>query len=176
MRTLMEDLLSAGSIQSGHFVVAPRNTDLQTIVNDALEIVNPSIESRGQRIELATPNDAPAVLADKRYARQVLTNLLANASKYSPEHSVIRLVVSNKANVVRVSVEDRGPGISPEQQAGLFERFYRVRADTDAPGVGLGLAIAKGIVEAHGGSIGIDSEVGSGTSVWFTLPKASRQG
>jgi signal transduction histidine kinase len=176
MRTLMEDLLSAGSIQSGHFVVAPRKTELQTIVNDALEIVNPSIESRGQRVELAIPNDAPPVLADKRYARQVLTNLLANASKYSPEQSIIRLVVSNKANMVRVSVEDRGPGISPEQQAGLFERFYRVRADTDAPGVGLGLAIAKGIVEAHGGSIGIDSEVGSGTSVWFTLPKASRHG
>jgi PAS domain S-box-containing protein len=174
MRTLMEDMLSAGSIQSGHFVVAPRQTELQTILEDALEIVNPSIEGRGQRVELVMPEDTPAVLADKRYARQVLTNLLANASKYSPEHSTIRVVVSPKANAVRVSVEDKGPGISPEQQAGLFERFYRVRADTDAPGVGLGLAIAKGIVEAHGGSIGIDSEVGSGTSVWFTLPRPSR--
>jgi signal transduction histidine kinase len=78
--------------------------------------------------------------------------------------------------MIRISVEDQGPGISPEQQAGLFERFYRVRSDTDAPGVGLGLAIAKGIVEAHGGSIGIDSEPGNGTRVWFTLPSAARQG
>jgi signal transduction histidine kinase len=77
--------------------------------------------------------------------------------------------------MVRISVEDHGPGIPAEQQAGLFERFYRVRSDTDSPGVGLGLAIAKGIVEAHGGSIGIDSEVGSGTRVWFTLPSAPRQ-
>jgi signal transduction histidine kinase len=77
--------------------------------------------------------------------------------------------------MMRISVVDQGPGIAPEQQAGLFERFYRVRSDTDAPGVGLGLAIAKGIVEAHGGRIGIDSEVGIGTSVWFTLPKASRR-
>ena len=77
--------------------------------------------------------------------------------------------------MVRISVEDQGPGIAPEQQAGLFERFYRVRTDTDAPGVGLGLAIAKGIVEAHGGSIGIDSEPGNGTRVWFTLPNAARQ-
>jgi signal transduction histidine kinase len=77
--------------------------------------------------------------------------------------------------MLRISVEDQGPGIPTEQQAGLFERFYRVRSDTDAPGVGLGLAIAKGIVEAHGGSIGIDSEPGSGTRVWFTLPSAARQ-
>ena len=77
--------------------------------------------------------------------------------------------------MVRISVEDQGPGIPPEQQAGLFERFYRVRSDSDAPGVGLGLAIAKGIVEAHGGSIGIDSEPGSGTRVWFTLPERLAQ-
>ena len=104
----------------------------------------------------------------------MLSNLLANASKYSPEQSVIRVVAVAMANMVRISVEDQGPGIAPEQQAGLFERFYRVRSDTDAPGVGLGLAIAKGIVEAHGGSIGIDSEPGSGTRVWFTLPDAAR--
>jgi signal transduction histidine kinase len=176
MRTLMEDLLSAGSIQSGHFVVAPRMVELSTIVSDALEIVGPAIEGRGQRVALELPEEPAPVLADKRYARQVLTNLLANASKYSPEQSVIRIVAAPNANMVRISVVDQGAGIPPEQQAGLFERFYRVRSDTDAPGVGLGLAIAKGIVEAHGGSIGIDSELGSGTSVWFTLPNAARRG
>jgi PAS domain S-box-containing protein len=175
MRTLMEDLLSAGSIQSGHFVVAPRKTDLQAIIDDALEIVNPSMEVRGQRIALELPEPAPSVMADKRYARQVLSNLLANASKYSPEASLIRVVAESAGTMVRISVEDQGPGIPREQQAGLFERFYRVRSDTDAPGVGLGLAIAKGIVEAHGGGMGIDSEVGSGTRVWFTLPSATRQ-
>jgi PAS domain S-box-containing protein len=175
MRTLMEDLLSAGSIQSGHFVVAPRKTDLWTIFGDALEIVTPSIDARSQRIEIEVPEGAADVMADKRYARQVLTNLLANASKYSPEQSVIRVVVRPMPNMVRISVEDQGPGIAPEQQAGLFERFYRVRNDNDAPGVGLGLAIAKGIVEAHGGSIGIDSEPGAGTRVWFTLPAAARR-
>ena len=173
MRTLMEDLLSAGSIQSGHFVVAPRRTDMQSILNDALEIVEPAIHSRGQGVEVEQPTPSLAVLADKRYARQVLTNLLANASKYSPEQSVIRIVVSPNANMVRISVIDKGPGIPLEHQVGLFERYYRVRADSDAPGVGLGLAIAKGIVEAHGGSIGIDSELGTGTSVWFTLPRPS---
>ena len=174
MRTLMEDLLSAGSIQSGHFVVAPRKTELEAIIADALEIVSPAIDGRGQRVDQELAEAELSVLADKRYARQVLTNLLVNASKYSPEQSVIRVVALPNANMVRISVVDQGPGIPHEQQAGLFERFYRVRSNTDAPGVGLGLAIAKGIVEAHGGSIGINSELGSGTSVWFTLPRASR--
>jgi PAS domain S-box-containing protein len=175
MRTLMEDMLSAGAIQSGHFVVAPRKTDVRVIVSDALEIVHPSIDGRAQRLEIDLPAEDLQVMADKRYARQVVSNLLANASKYSPERSVIRIVASPAANMVRISVEDQGPGIDPEQQAGLFERFYRIRNDSDTPGVGLGLAIAKGIVEAHGGSIGIDSEPGSGTRVWFTLPNISRQ-
>jgi signal transduction histidine kinase len=69
---------------------------------------------------------------------------------------------------VRIAVDDRGPGIPKAEQTLLFERFYRPRAE--GPGIGLGLAIAKGIVEAHGGRIGIDSEPGRGTSVWFTLP------
>jgi signal transduction histidine kinase len=173
MRTLMEDMLSAGSIQSGHFVVAPRKADLRKIIDDALEIVAPSVYSRGQRVDIVVPQDAAAVMADQRYAQQVLSNLLANASKYSPEQSVIRVLVGSLGTMVRVTVEDEGPGIPAEQQAGLFERFYRVRTDTDAPGVGLGLAIAKGIVEAHGGSIGIDSELGSGTRVWFTLARGA---
>jgi signal transduction histidine kinase len=100
---------------------------------------------------------------------------LTNASKYSPEHSIIRIRAEPAGTMLRISVEDQGPGIPPEHRAGLFERFYRVRADADAPGIGLGLAIAKGIVEAHGGNIGVESEVGRGTRVWFTLPSAGRR-
>ena len=174
MRTLMEDLLSAGTIQSGHFVVVPKRTELGSIVVEAIDIVEPVLDGRKQQVRLELPEEPCPVMADARYARQVLTNLLANASKYSPEHSVIRLEATPVDSMMRISVIDQGPGIPPAQQAGLFERFYRVRSDSETPGVGLGLAIAKGIVDAHGGSIGIDSELGSGTSVWFTLPRASR--
>jgi PAS domain S-box-containing protein len=174
MRTLMEDLLSAGSIQSGRFVVAPRPTELHAIISDAVEIMTPAIEGRKQRLVIDVPWEGVMVLADARYARQVITNLLANASKYSPKRSLISVASRPVNNMVRISVQDQGPGIPPEYHAGLFERFYRVRADSDVPGVGLGLAIAKGIVDAHGGTIGVDSEVGSGTTVWFTLPSASR--
>ena len=175
MRMLMEDLLSAGSIQSGHFVVAPRPTPVAVIVDDAVEVVAPTLEARGQELVRQLPGARASVLADQRYARQVLTNLLTNASKYSPEHSIIRIRAEPAENMLRISVEDQGPGIPPEHRAGLFERFYRVRADADAPGIGLGLAIAKGIVDAHGGTIGVDSQVGRGTRVWFTLPSAGRR-
>src|SRR6202022_4531734 len=106
MRTLMEDLLSAGSIQSGHFVVAPRKTDLLSIVKDALDLIHPATLGRRQQVEVTVPADIPQVLADKRYARQVLSNLLANASKYSPEDAVIRVTARCDGTMVRITVED----------------------------------------------------------------------
>src|SRR5262249_37668554 len=111
-----------------------------------------------------------AVWADARYARQVLTNLLSNASKYSPADSVIIVRAAPASDMVRITVVDQGPGIPANVQAGGFARFVRGRSDTWAPGVGLGLAIAEEIVRAHGGSIGIDPQANSGTHIWFTLP------
>ncbi|GEM_PF-1917283 len=170
LQNLMEDLLSAGSIQSGRFAVYPQPTDIASLFEDALESVDHLLGMRNQQVQLDLPSARVSVLADQRYARQVLTNLLSNASKYSPENAVIRFRAEQEDGFVRVVVEDRGPGIPPEQRAGLFERFYRVRPGNREPGIGLGLAIAKGIVEAHGGRIGVETEVGTGTSVWFTLP------
>ncbi len=171
---LMEDLLSAGSIQAGRFRVRARPVDLSVVVDEALEVVDAAIEARGQRVERDLPSEGLRALADQRFIRQVLANLLSNASKYSPQGGVIELRGERTGEYVTLAVQDRGPGISSEQRAGLFERFYRVRPGNQERGVGLGLAIAKGIVEAHGGSIGVDSEVNVGTLVWFTLPAAPR--
>jgi signal transduction histidine kinase len=170
LRTLMEDLLSAGSIQAGHFRVELRPVELREIVSEAVDGVQPTLSERGQRLETDLP-DGIVVKADRRYARQVLANLIGNASRYGPPGSAIRVRAENASGQVRVAVDDTGPGIPKEEQSRLFERFYRSRAE--GPGIGLGLAIAKGIVEAHGGRIGVDSEPGAGTSVWFTLPAAS---
>jgi signal transduction histidine kinase len=171
LRVLMEDLLSAGTIQAGRFRVNPRPVELKEIVDEAVESVELPVSERGQRIEVSIPDDCE-VLADRQYMRQVLTNLLANASKYSPEKTAIRVTAERADDQIRLSVEDSGPGIPREQLAGLFERFYRIRHNSDEPGIGLGLAISKGIVEAHRGHIGVESEVGKGTKVWFTLPAA----
>lgn len=172
---LMEDLLSAGSIQSGRFKVSPQPTELGSIVEDALETVQSIVAGRSQLVAVDLPADDLLVLADRRYVRQVLANLLANASKYSPEHTLIhvRAAPADSEGAVRVVVEDHGPGIPQEQQAGLFERFYRAQDERHRPGFGLGLAIAKSIVDAHGGTIGVDSQVGVGTRVWLTLPTAT---
>jgi two-component system, OmpR family, phosphate regulon sensor histidine kinase PhoR len=172
LRTLMEDLLSAGSIQSGRFQVRLVPVDVAEIVSEALEFVGGALDARRQRVELDLQLDGQRVLADARYARQVLSNLLSNAAKYSSEGDVIRLGATPVDGHVRLTVEDHGPGIPSDQQAGLFERYYRSRPQAEEPGIGLGLAIAKGIVEAHGGTIGIDSDAGKGTRVWFTLPVA----
>lgn len=169
LRTLMEDLLSAGSIQSGRFNIVPEPVDVRAIVDDAIETARPMLEERGQRVDVEVARGL-SVSADPRYLRQVLTNLLENASKYAPHATSMRVTAQAQGGDVRISVADSGPGIPPEQLAGLFERFYRMRRDAAEPGIGLGLAIAKGIVEAHGGTIGIDSVVGKGTTVWFTLP------
>lgn len=170
LRVLMEDLLSAGSIQSGRFTVVPEAVPLREIVDEALETVELAVAERDQRVDVEIPPGSFVVRADRRYTRQVISNLLGNASKYGPQGTPITVRAQRGDGEIRVTVEDRGPGIPKEQLAGLFERFYRIRNDADEPGIGLGLAIAKGIVEAHGGRIGIDSEIGEGTRVWFTLP------
>jgi NtrC-family two-component system sensor histidine kinase KinB len=172
LRALMEDLLSAGSIQSGRFQIRARPTPPSAFIDDALEMVEAMLEPRAQRIDLHADASLPEVMADPLRARQVLTNLLHNASKYSADGDVIGVRTEHLDGHVRISVADRGVGIPEDQQAGLFERFYRVRPGNEEPGIGLGLAICKGIVEAHGGTIGVESLPGSGTTVWFTLPVA----
>lgn len=172
LRTLMEDLLSAGTIQAGRIHVRPAPVALRELVDEAVETVDLALAERGQRVDIALAPAGLAVQADRRYVRQVITNLLANASKYSPHDTAIRVRAEPQGDRVRLAVEDSGGGIAPDQLAGLFERFYRIRHNSDEPGVGLGLAIAKGIVEAHGGQIGVESELGKGTKVWFTLPAA----
>lgn len=170
LEALMEDLLSAGSIQAGRLVVRPAPVPLAQVVDFALELIGPQLDGRQQRVEqLIRPPDLQ-VLADRRYLRQVFSNLIGNASTYSPAREVVRVSAETMNGRVMVAVRDHGPGIPFDEQEALFERFYRLRPSHDEPGIGLGLAIVKGIVEAHHGTIGIDSAPGEGTTVWFTLP------
>jgi len=172
LRRLMEDLLNAGTIQSGRFTVHPMPTGVSDLIREAVDLMAPAVAARAQRVEYRGTKDLSA-LADPRYVRQVLTNLIANASKYSPEGEVIHVAARRAGDYVRIIVRDRGPGIPAKDRAGLFQRFYRVRPGDEERGVGLGLAIAKGIVDAHGGTIGVSTKVGRGTSIWFTLPDAA---
>ncbi len=169
LRTLLEDLLNVGTIQAGQFTVNPAPTPLAPIVTAAVEQVGYLVSQRDQQIDVDVGSEL-VVAADAALARQVLVNLLTNASKYSPGNTIVRISAEPVVRAVRVEVADQGPGIAAEHQALLFDRFYRAPTSASEPGSGLGLPIAKGIVEAHGGHIDVHSEPGTGTRVWFTLP------
>lgn len=170
MRVLLENLLSAGAIQAGGFRPTLQAADLGELVRAATATVTPTVAARGQRLEQDLACSA-TVRADPFWISLALTNLVTNASKYSPAGSTIRVRAQPRGDVVVVSVADQGPGIPIEDQPGVFDRYYRSAKTGGHPGIGLGLAIVKGIVEAHGGSIGIESGPQAGATVWFTLPR-----
>ncbi|HEX9374326.1 MAG TPA: ATP-binding protein, partial [Roseiflexaceae bacterium] len=125
--------------------------------------------------ELRFPNDFPAVHADYERTRQVLENLVSNAVKYSPDGGVIRIAGRADGDHAIVSVSDQGIGIAPEEQGKLFRRFYRAdnRLRRETQGAGLGLFLARAIVEAQGGRIWVESQSGRGSRFSFTLPLAT---
>lgn len=171
MRRLMGDLLDLGRIRSGTLSVAPRPIDLKTLVERARS----AFSSAGGRhaVEVGIPRDLPRVVADPQRIVQVLNNLLSNAARYSPESSAIRVEAAVDGHYVEVAVDDEGEGVPPDLRPHLFRKHSGVVRRDGSPGAGLGLAICKGLVEAHGGRILARSGArGRGTQVVFTIPAA----
>jgi signal transduction histidine kinase len=170
---LVENLLDAGSIEAGTFQVRAMPTSVRQSLHDSLVFVQPMLDSKRQNVVTQLHPESDRVLADQRRTAQVLANLIANASKYSPEDTKITVSSATREGFVRVTVADEGPGIPPDEQNRLFQRFFRSREVREqAGGLGLGLTICRAIVHAQGGEIGVESAPGRGTSVHFTLPKA----
>ncbi len=170
---LVENLLDAGSIEAGTFQVRARPSSVRSCLQEAMEFTQTLLDAKGQRLETRLRPAFDRVLADPRRTAQVLANLIANASRYAPEATTVLVATAGRDGFVEVSVVDQGPGIPADEQPRLFQRFFRSREVRDqAGGLGLGLTICRAIVIAHGGDIRIESEVGRGTSVHFTLPKA----
>ena len=183
MRGLIGDLLDAGRIDTGTLSVAPEPSEVAALVDQA----RTTFLSGGGRhtivIDLAP--DLPRVMADRRRIVQVLNNLFANASRYSPESSPIRVAAGRDGVHVAVSVSDEGRGVSPERLPYLFQKYTGFGSgpggegdrERGPGGSGLGLAICKGLVEAHGGRIGVASAgEGQGTRITFTIPVAEEAG
>jgi signal transduction histidine kinase len=148
-------------------------TSVRHSLQEALVFVQPLLDSKRQPLVTHLHADSDRVLADPRRTAQVLANLIANASKYAPEASRVTVSAGSREGFVRVTVADEGPGIPEDEQARLFQRFFRSREVRDqAGGLGLGLTICRAIVHAQGGDISVESAPGRGTSVHFTLPKA----
>ncbi|MHA4895216.1 PAS domain S-box protein [Pedobacter sp. PWIIR3] len=165
--TLIEDLLNVTKLQ--HKELALKKTTFR-IAELLATIASPIALSSGQHIEI-TGDVLAEVHADEQRIDQVVTNLLSNSIKYAPDSTLITVEVSKGENQVKVSVIDQGPGIPDDQIKNLFERFYRVdHMSQQVSGLGLGLYISAEIIQRHNGEIGVDSELGKGSTFWFTLP------
>ena len=173
MRGLIDDLLDAGRIEAGTLSVAPEPSELMALVDRA----RTTFLSGGARHRIVPdlPEDLPRVMADRERIVQVLTNLLANAARHSPEAAPIRIEAAREGVHVAVAVADGGRGLAPEHLVQLFRKH--VRDDEGRVGGGLGLAICKGLIEAHGGRIRAESAgPDRGARFTFTLPMAAEAG
>jgi len=174
---LISNLLDVTKIEAGALVVKPERSNIVTLVDEAVA----TFMRAGHRnqIQVDMPPDLPLVSADSRRITQVLSNLLSNASKYSPPASAIKVAASLRTPYLAVSVIDEGQGLPPDHLPQLFKKFSRLLGRNEealVEGHGLGLSICKGIVEAHGGRINAESEgEGHGTTITFTLPIASNE-
>jgi PAS domain S-box-containing protein len=172
LQTSIDNLLESASIETGHFQVHPRPSNLGDIIAEAIGMMQPILDKHGQSLVVELPAAIPVVQADPRRAVQVLINLLSNASKYGPDDAEIEVRVTTRKRWVRIAVADCGPGIPAEYRDDLFRRFVHATPGNDkAPvGVGLGLSVVKAIAEAHGGQVGVEGRAGGGSTFWFTLP------
>jgi PAS domain S-box-containing protein len=174
MNRLIQDLLDVKRIESGRLAVEPRPAAPGALVAEAVEMLRPLATAGSLALEAEVGEDAPQVLADPPRVQQVLSNLVGNAIKFTPAGGRVALRAEPLPDwEVRFVVADTGPGIPPEELPHVFGQFWQAR-HTDRRGIGLGLAIAKGIVEAHGGRIWVESQVGVGSNFYFTLPAATQ--
>ena len=171
MSAIVDDLLELSRIESGQSELRREIVSLAAIAMGVRSTLEPRSSSSGIEVEVSADADWP-VLGDEGKLRQVVSNLVDNALKFTPQGGRIEISIgaNETGDAVRVEVRDNGDGISPEHLPHLFERFYKADRSRHGKGTGLGLAIVKHIVESHGGEIGVESELGAGSTVWFTLP------
>jgi signal transduction histidine kinase len=170
MNRLIQDLLDVKRIEHGHLTVEPRPVAAAPLLSDAAEMLRSLAAARTLELSVDAPDDLPMVLADTVRIQQVISNLVGNAIKFTPQGGRITLHGLQAGNEVRVAVTDTGPGIAAEQLPHVFAHYWQ-GSRADNRGLGLGLVIAKGIVEAHAGRIWVESTLGAGSSFYFTLPK-----
>jgi two-component system phosphate regulon sensor histidine kinase PhoR len=170
---LINDFLDFARIEDAAHKMARARVDLAALMAEVADEFNPLVENTHQRIELDAAPGSVVALGDKGRLQQVLTNLTANAIKFTPAGGLITLRARATGHWCEISVEDNGPGIAPDVLPTLFKRYSRAPIGNGvAEGTGLGLLIVREIVEAHGGTVGVESTPGRGSRFWFRLPTA----
>jgi len=175
LNKLVEDASEMSKLEAGEIELEFRPVSVQTLVETALAFCKTSLGSREVRLQL--PPDLPSVRADLPRAKEVLVHLLENANLYSGKDKPIVVSAENNGTMVSLSVADQGPGIDTMEQGLIFDKFYRGKDQRALiQGTGMGLPISKAIVEAHGGAIGVTSQMNHGSVFTFTLPAARDSG
>jgi signal transduction histidine kinase/DNA-binding response OmpR family regulator len=169
---LINDILDFSKLQSASLPMSFAPGLLPQVIRASAGNLSHLAGERGIQLGLELPNDVPLVIMDEQRMGQVVTNLLSNALKFSPRGSTVTVSVKVEEQALHVSVCDEGEGIAPKDMSRLFQKFSQLDSSTTrkAGGTGLGLVITKGIVEAHGGRIWVESEIGLGSAFHFTLP------
>lgn len=172
LNSLVGDLLELSRLERGQTDLRLSPLDLSRLAEDVRGQFQAQAEAKGISLEVALPDGLPPIVGEPDRLRQVMVNLLDNALKFTPEGGRIKVSASDKGQAIEVSVTDTGIGIPAEHLPHIFERFYKVDRSRRDQGVGLGLAIAKHIVLAHGGEVRVESQEGRGSTFSFTVPKA----
>jgi signal transduction histidine kinase len=173
LAALIGDVLDTSRIEAGTFSYRFGDVDLGRLVRDAVQTA--AVGQQEVAVVSSVPDRLPVVRGDRERLRQVLSNLIDNAVKYSPEGGTVYVRVQASNGAARISVSDEGPGIPHEQQARIFEKFGRAEvAGASKPGTGLGLFIARSIAEAHGGLLDVRSRPDEGATFTLTLPSSER--
>jgi len=170
--SLINDILDLSKIEAGRLQLTIENVMVANSFAEVVDTMRPLADKKFQTLLQEAPSDL-SVRADATRFKQVLMNLIGNAIKFTPERGNIRLLAYRVNGEVRVEVRDSGPGIPAEEQKRIFEAFYRIgETDQKTEGTGLGLAITQRLVQLHGGKLGLESQLGSGSCFYFTLPGA----
>jgi signal transduction histidine kinase len=175
LEMLINDLLESARLEGGAVMLHPRSLNLAPLVRRALEDLEPLFDRKQQVLDLSIADALPRVWADARRVRQILSNLINNAVKFSPPETAIRISLDSVPDGVRVCVADSGPGVAPEDRDRIFEKFYIATRNEAYSGAGLGLFICRELVQLHGGRIWVESNAGAGSRFCFTLPLAKKE-
>jgi len=172
MSGMVDDILDISRIEAGKLELNRHPGDYAAFVRENADMARMLAGRKGIAIEVRLPDKLGEVAFDPDRLEQVLNNLVGNAVKFSPPGTVVAVEVSRSGGWVTTRVIDQGPGIPAEEQGVLFQPFARtsVRPSAGEKSSGLGLAITRKLVEGHGGTVGVDSAVGRGSTFWFTLP------
>lgn len=173
MLHLIDSLLDLGRIEAGQEVVVAESFDLNTTLREVIAMGSAHAAERNVHIELEAAEGDPALVADVHKFRRIVSNVLSNAVKHSPKGGHVRVHAETQASWIRISISDQGPGIAPDQQALLFDKYSALARSkkTRSDGTGLGLAITNELVRLHGGRIEVESELGKGATFIVMLPR-----